>query len=159
MPQPIYKSVRRTWRERFLTWPWNPFRATRRERDFDAEAAVIIHTAERTQQPAHIRSPLRRGHVPPRPIPAPAPRMPAKARDAEDSGWPVTSPFSNFESPRTPSAPDVEPYRSGGGGEFAGGGASGSWDSGSSSDSSSSSSSSDSSSSSSDSGSSPSSSD
>lgn len=94
---------------------------------------------------AKVAAPYR-GHVPPRPMPAPAPQRPIRTVDTEE--WTPVRAFEFIDSPQQSVAP--EPFIVGGGGSYAGGGASGSWDSGSDS----SSSSSDSGSSSSDSGSS-----
>ncbi len=59
----IMKTVARTWSERLFSWPWNPWVKTKQVRDLKAEFARPPHATQRAYA----------GHVPPRPMPPPAP--------------------------------------------------------------------------------------
>lgn len=127
---PIYRLVRRPWRERLFTRPWRPLLSTRRERDFDAEreiAAELRKVISRADA-ARFKVPVARDWTITKPMP-PAPRPPAEDepdRFYDDSRL-LLQPFVFSGSPPPAPAP-VEAFTSGGGGDFAGAGASGSWD-------------------------------
>lgn len=57
--EPIFRDEPRSWRERLFTWPWQPFQATRRVRDFGAEQRRFAERArasvrDRYQTPSTI---------------------------------------------------------------------------------------------------------
>lgn len=155
----IFKTVKRTWRERLFSRPF--FVATKSVRDFDAESLRDMVSRRPMVSHFEMRSSTPKTRVPP--------RVPVSSSHAHYTADTPSSPTVSdnylsgalvgyaFGSAPTPAS--AEQFSSGGGGDFGGGGASASWSSSDSSSCSSSSSDSSSSSSSSDSCSSSSSSD
>lgn len=134
-PQPIFKTVQRTLLERVFSWPWNPWVATKQERDYAAEFAPQPHGHKLGTQRAGQTS-RATGHAPPRPMPAPAAHVPRRhepaSRPTDDSdSWALiaAAKLASQQADRLFVArTEPEPIESGGGGQFAGGGASDSFE-------------------------------
>lgn len=121
---PIYKTVPRSMIAR-LFWRWSVL--NKQVRDYEAEsdrarqrmAATLIHA--RAKWPVDIGGKATRRPVPPPSTIRKESSLPQ--RDESDTTWPTPPLFPVGSEAAAPA-----PFRSGGGGQFAGGGATGGWD-------------------------------
>lgn len=124
---PIYRTVRRTWRERLFTLPWTPHRAWRKERDHVAESEAHFERL-RAALKAHREARLTPGVASSGRVSA------AYVGKTDTTGTATYVPSPSYSAPvwftseaAQPAQP-AEVFQSLGGGDFGGAGATASWE-------------------------------
>jgi hypothetical protein len=129
---PIFKTVRRTWRDRLFSLPWRPLKSHALVRDHEAEARAAVQAAAVSWPAIPRKSSARRASgisvVPTHtyvhatsPSPTPSPSGDSFLMTASMLGLMSDTREHECSSRR-------DDFASGGGGDFGGGGASGSWE-------------------------------